>query len=382
VPTDKTGFGPRFGLSYALNDKTVLRGGIGRYFAGLRDQWVQHMVQNLQLTIPTTLNDGRPDFASNPYNGPVPTFDEVIARNVRRDTTTPPTSPDARNAYSWQSAAGFQRQIGRTAAIQADYVWIGDRNLELSRQVNLAYNPVTGTNYPFTNVASLPYPNWGAVTMRFTDGYADYHGLETAFTKRFADNWQASATYTLSRYKDANPLPINTFAGCEQPVTAPGVCNVPVPNLASDLGGEYTLAVGDQRHRATVNGIWQLPLNFQVSGLYFYGSGQRFATTYGGDLRLAGPGSAARLRPDGTIVARNNLVGRPIHRVDLRLSKRLPLGARMAVDGIFEVFNLFNHQNFGSYVTAESNAAYGRPTQNTAVEYGPRMVQLGFRFAF
>jgi hypothetical protein len=38
--------------------------------------------------------------------------------------------------------------------------------------------------------------------------------------------------------------------------------------------------------------------------------------------------------------------------------------------------------NYGSYTTNEASAAYGRPSQNTAVEYQPRMMQLGFRFVF
>ena len=94
---------------------------------------------------------------------------------------------------------------------------------------------------------------------------------------------------------------------------------------------------------------------FQLSGLYFYGSGARVTTNYGGDRRNTG-GTAGRLRPDGTIVPRNNFVGRPLHRVDLRIQQRFRFGGRAAIDGILEVFNLFNHENYGSYTTAESNA--------------------------
>ena len=50
--------------------------------------------------------------------------------------------------------------------------------------------------------------------------------------------------------------------------------------------------------------------------------------------------------------------------------------------GIFEVFNLFNHANYGSYMTNESNANYGQPASNSNVAYQPRMMQLGFRFGF
>jgi hypothetical protein len=151
--------------------------------------------------------------------------------------------------------------------------------------------------------------------------------------------------------------------------------------VAPDLGEDYTLAATDQRHRVVFNGIWEMPYGFQLSGLYLFGSGERFATNYGGDRRQTGTGGGL-LRPDNTIVPRNNLVGEPIHKVDMRVQRRFALTGRMSVDGIFEVFNLFNHENYGSYVTAESNRNYGQPTQNVNVAYQPRTLQLGFRFTF
>jgi hypothetical protein len=59
-----------------------------------------------------------------------------------------------------------------------------------------------------------------------------------------------------------------------------------------------------------------------------------------------------------------------------------PLGGRAGVDGIVEVFNVFNHANFGSYTIREDNRNYGTPSQNSNVAYSPRSLQLGFRIAF
>jgi hypothetical protein len=53
-----------------------------------------------------------------------------------------------------------------------------------------------------------------------------------------------------------------------------------------------------------------------------------------------------------------------------------------------EVFNLFNHNNYGSYNTTLSatnpaaTALFGTPLQNTGNAYVPREAQLGFRFGF
>ncbi len=46
------------------------------------------------------------------------------------------------------------------------------------------------------------------------------------------------------------------------------------------MGGDYTYAAGDQRHRFTANGIWDVGRGFQVSGIYFFGSGERSHREY------------------------------------------------------------------------------------------------------
>jgi hypothetical protein len=132
-----------------------------------------------------------------------------------------------------------------------------------------------------------------------------------------------------------------------------------------------------------VNGVWDLGMGVQASGIYFYGSGERFATMTGQDRRDEGANAASeqRLAADGTILARNGIVGRPIHRVDTRLQKRVRAG-HITLDGMFEVFNLFNHQNFGSYVGNRSSALFGQPSFNANLAYQPRMMQLGFRVGF
>jgi hypothetical protein len=152
--------------------------------------------------------------------------------------------------------------------------------------------------------------------------------------------------------------------------------------LRQDVGGEYTHATTDQRHRAVVNGIWDVGAGIQVSGLYFYGSGMRTATSCACPARDTGSGGGTRRRDDGTFLPRNDFVGEPLHRVDTRLQKRFSLGGRRTIDGMLEVFNLFNHKNYGSYTTNVDNAAFGQPVYNNNPAYASRAAQLGFRFAF
>jgi len=376
IPNQKDMWSPRFGFAYSPDARTVIRGGAGRYFGWLVDQSRHFTRVNAQLISPFRPNDGRSDFVINPYNGQRPTFEQ--AQLLRHDLLSNLISPNSRMPEGVQGSIGFQRQLANNMSVQSDYVYTRSNNEVSLRNANLVYNPATGANYPSTDTTHLVWNTVGYGRMSFQDSYSNYHGWETAFTKRFSQHWQLTATYALSKLSDKDSLPID--AGCQYPYSAVGVSDQPI-TLAQDMGGEYGLAATDQRHRAVFNGIWELPIGFQLSGVYFYGSGQRRATSAGADRRLTGDGDG-RLRADGSIIPRNAFIGSPIHRVDMRMQKRFGLGGRRSVDGLLEVFNLFNHSNFGSYTLTESNAQYGKPTQNLNVAYGPRAMQIGFRVAF
>jgi hypothetical protein len=77
-------------------------------------------------------------------------------------------------------------------------------------------------------------------------------------------------------------------------------------------------------------------MGIQASGIYFYGSGERFATLTGQDRRDEGATAASeqRLAADGTILPRNGIVGSAIHRLDTRLQKRVSVG-HITLDGTF-----------------------------------------------
>ena len=379
---DMNNVGPRLGFAYSPNLRTVVRGGFGIYFTGLGNTVPTQNMQAANAAEVLIVNTGRSDFVTNPFNGPAPTLEQVRAQTGSRSILDPISSVNPDEPYSYQSSIGVERQVGETLAVSMDLLINeargeggasgrpGDRGFFVEN-INLAYNPATGANYPYTDTARLPYPAWGPVGVVKFGAESSRRAVEFGFQKRYSNRWQAGGQYTLSRYRDYFPQPGNLSF-----------------QLAPDFEGEWALGAGDQRHRAVFNGIVEAGYGFQVSGLYFYGSGQRRATTYGGDLRRMGAFSTNRLRPDGTIVPRNNFVGSPIHRMDMRLQRRFTLGT-VRVDGLVEVFNVFNHENYGSYVTVESNRNYGRPTATAGsssslqnVAYQSRSAQFGFRVAF
>ena len=394
VPYELTHFVPRLGLAYRINDKTVLHGGYGKYFTQLEND-AQHQ-SNLaaQTLIPEALYDGRVDFAINPFNGPRPTIDQARARLcstaptptcIRREISSEIPSPNHGLTYSQQASAGIQRQIGSEIAIEANYVFTGQRREEVDYNMNLTYDPATGDNIPFSIISSRPYSDWGFVNGEFMQGWSNYRGLETSFAKRFSHGYQLSATYTLASLHDSIGDPCQIVKS----VDGSPACTTITFKLKPDVGSEYTHATTDQRHRAVANGIVEFKGGVQISGVYFYGSGMRTTVTCSCPARDTGSGGGTRRLNDPTLIAkygpylpRNSFVGNPLHRVDTRIQKRFKLGGRRTVDGMLEVFNLFNHKNYGSYTTAADNPAFGQPIYNTNVAYASRSAQLGFRVAF
>jgi hypothetical protein len=374
-PNDTDNIQPRVGFAWQVNDRTVIRGGSGLYYGDALGGDQSFARGNPQIAQIRITNDNRPNFAADPLNGrPLPSLNEALQSfchvNNRpgciiRDAlevTGPPEMMKVQRTF--QNSIGFQRQMGSVMAFEADYIFSkGSNEKDVVDNVNLTYNPATGVNYPFSDVARRPFPEWGVVSMMTHNGRSEYHALQTQLQKRFSQNWQASLTYTLASLKVADSPPVS------------GLEFVPFAT-APDLGGEFGPAQDDQRHRLVFNGIWQVGKGFQVSGMHFMAAGIRMETNYGGDLRNTGADFSMRLRPNGTIVPLNSVFAPAQNRTDIRFQQRIPLPGGMSLDGIADVFNVFNRANY-TISAIESSPDYLRPT---AGQY--RTVQFGFRFTF
>ena len=176
----------------------------------------------------------------NPFNGPAPTFDQAKARlcafqadqaavsGCIRSSFTNFVAPDLVDPYSNQSSLGFQRQLGALMSVEADWTYSGDRSQLRTMNTNQAYDVATGIPYPTGGAAALvnanlrnrPYPGWGNTQQNRADGKANYHALQTSFTRRMSNHWQASATYTLAKAWQYDVLPLNP--GCQYPMTMSG----------------------------------------------------------------------------------------------------------------------------------------------------------------
>ena len=82
------------------------------------------------------------------------------------------------------------------------------------------------------------------------------------------------------------------------------------------------------------------------------------------------------MRPDGTIVPRNDFTQPARNRTNVRVQQRVPLPYRVSIDVMAEAFNVFNQENF-TINAQENNAQYLK-----AILGENRTMQFGFRVTF
>ena len=369
----------------------MIRGGYGLFFTQLEADAAHQSQLQIEHVSLTVLNDGRPDFAVNPFNGPAPTYEQVLATAcdingnrpgcLRRSVANEIPFGDHDTSFSHMASVGVQRQFGAVMSIESNYVLTGGRKEEFAPNINLTYNPATGANLRFQDTALTPFPDWGIVRAEIMTKRSNYYGWENTLHEAVREPvaGERDVYAGVVQGRGAESVHRRAAAGAadsdrSDPAGVPGG------------GGHWRACMGWRRRtsgtgrRSTGSGTGcGLPVEravlLRLGGTVQHELGRRPAE-HGRQRARAGCGRM------GSSTPRNNLVGEPIHRVDMRLTKRQRIVGRMTIDGMVEVFNLFNHENFGSYTTLESNAAYGQPSFNANVAYQPRIVQFGFRFAF
>jgi hypothetical protein len=338
------------------------------------------------MKVNTFLYDGQPGFIFNP------------TRNFTQAQIEAGASPQLPRAiawgykmpYSWQSTIGFQKQLGPVMGFDADLTYLHDYNQERGRDPNLFFDPATGYNLN-PQTFGRPDPRWDEIQWIESSGKAEYLLLSSSFTRRFKDNFQGGVTYTITFDRKDNTTGFGLGSDNQ-----------------FDLDSQWADSTDFQRHTLRMNGIYQLPYGISLAGNYQYGSGARYSTTVSGTpfnkpgtnrLNIGAPitvptsvllnGETLDVRYDGPAVIgtmqtvpRNAAFGLPLHKVDLRVSKTFTLHGTVKLQGIAEVFNLLNHDNFGTYNGQVNSTTFGQPRQDLGNAYRPRTGQFAFKFMF
>ncbi len=414
---DNKNVAPRTGFTYNVGGRNdlVIRGGTGLYFTTpvsnmtFSPQIYSQMVTAAFLPPASGACPDGSQWITHPACG-VSTYDQAKAAAPAQSPRI--ISPDYKNPYTWQSSIGFQKQINTVTGFEMDLTHFNEYRDTRTIDPNLLYNPATGYNMnpaAVNGVAQRPNTAYTQIAYFVSNGRRDQTQLSMALNRRFRNNFQAGATYTyMFSMNDDGTIGY----------TAPGQ-----NNQFDYLDGEYATSTDYQAHTVRLHGLYRAPWGISTAVSYFYGSGSRYAANisaavYGkpgtNRLNLTAAGAptnaivipatatlangdvidiASRFHdvstiPSGYTIARNALQGLPLHKVDLRLTKDFQVVGSMKVSLIGEVYNLFNHHNYGSYNTSLSatapatTALFGQPQQNAGNAYVPREGQLAFRVSF
>jgi hypothetical protein len=360
---DLNNLAPRGGFAWNVtgSDDLVIRGGTGLYFStAAANQPIDQALWNGQRVLAASfVNDGQPGWIEDPTRGI--TAEDVLAGRV----ALPPQNisviaHDFQMPTTWQAMLGFQKQLTDVIGFDADLVYYKGWYEDSQRDPNLFYNPATGL--PLNpSVAGRPNKAYGPINLKESAGKSDYLALATSATRRYRNDFQVGATYTLMFFKHDTGVG-NAGYGATQ-------------LNPFDIMDDWARSSDFQRHTVRLNGIWTMPYDISLAGSFRFGSGNFSNVTTNVDPLGLG---ANRIRRDLSIIPRNDFSGDPFQTLDVRISKEFRIAGDVRLTGIAEIFNLYDYARF-NYNTLETSASFGKPNASGG---SPRTGQLAFRVSF
>ena len=315
---------------------------------------------------------------------------------------------DYQTPYSHQVSVGVDRALTNDLGLSVNLISVRGKHY----QATLAYNPLIAgaaagrrvndtpcSAVSATCVAAAVAPgsfapalgvrgSSGSITEYKSYAQTWYKGLTVSLNKRLSRKHQFQVSYTLAKQEN---LSDDYLLGPE----FNGYGRNPNDLLALPVGFDPLYdrgpGLGDQRHNLVVSGLYQARWGILVSTVVSAASGRPFNIVTNTDFNLNGTlNDRARSNPadPATEIGRNTGLTTGTLNVNARLSKRFKLSNDMAIEGIFEVFNLFDRPAF-SNLTIDNNFGPGVYPTNPVATYGqyttagaPRQMQLAARFIF
>ncbi len=401
------GLQPRLGIAYAWNEKTVVRGGVGRFLTRLGVSDSVFLGGNPPFQPSASVSYGSVD---NPGGGAQNTF------------PLPATTEDPvlYNPEAWTWNVAVQRDVGFNTTVEIAYV--GRRGLHGQQELNLnQLAPGTTFANPGINPDALrPYKGYGAIRSTNNTSNSIYHGLQVDVNRRFSHGLLFGIAYTWSKSMD--------FGSNQRDV---------LPNTF-DRSLQYGFSNFDHRHVAVINVIYQLPFyrdtktltgkllgGWQVTEVTQFQTGSPVSVQTNDDFAGVGPGSGNSgdandgfgsrwivngnipqtggfgantqyyaFTPGGNILqpangtftnqrSRNIFYQPGFQNWNLGVFKDFHTTESQFVTLRFEVFNWLNHPNWGGATGGglnvnPTNANFGKVTFKDS----QRQLQLSLRYTF
>ncbi len=430
IHPDKNDFAPRFGFSYGLWDRLVLRGGYGMFYQHSNRIGSESV---LELN-PPFLIDG---LLSQQLGSTTPVF--MLKNGFPAAQFTPALvnlrtlqiraqDPDQRSSYVQQVSFGPEFQLTHDMALSAAYV--GNFGRKMNRLRNANQGVLTGADSLGNPIITFPYANLNStlqsvrgagqhafLELATNDGNTNYNAFEISLRRTFARGLGFGANYTWSHNIAEF---VDNLTGGSTPANA----------YRYDL--ERSNSILDVRHRFVGNLVWTLPIGeggrilvnrgaasrwlggWQFNAIVALQTGNPFTAT-ATDRSFTGSGHANRAScigdpfagassdphqyvPDGSgflinpaafatpkdgefgSCAPRSFYGPGIQNFDLSLFKNFKLTEGRRIEFRTEFFNALNRANFAQPRASFSTPASFGKVFGTRLE--PRDIQFALKFQF
>jgi hypothetical protein len=245
-------------------------------------------------------------------------------------------------------------------------------------------------------------PGVSGISWLETSGTSAYSSMQAAFEKRFSQGFYMLANWTWAHGLDN--------------VGGDGGAGGPIPQNVQDRDSDWASSNADIRHRVNIAASYQLPFRiesplrhlfggWETAGIMVYQTGLPFTVTAPGSPTNTGAGGRANIVPGADPypqeksinrwfnpaafsqptafnwgnVGRNTLRGPSVINFDLTASKKFPLGEGRDLNFRTEVFNAFNHPQFGLPV---ADIGSGNAGSINSTLRSNRQLQLALRLTF
>jgi hypothetical protein len=404
-------FSPRTGISWRLDEKSVVRAGYGASTIPFPDNRYAFNYPVKQNYNGTSAN-GFQAQGSMAAGFPAPALLAIpdtglvaVAGTALQNSTFDviPTGLNEGTLQSWNVA--YQRQL--PFLLSADVAYVGNRGVDLvmdiDRNAALVYNAGNAGRPQFAQ-----FNRTGNSRERSNLGKSQYHGLQMKIDRRFRKGLMITNSYTLSKSKDYT----NENTGISSPIDFSKSFGLSNFNRTHNyvLTTIYDLPIGPGRRWLTSGPVGRFLGGWQVSTLFVGQSGLPLSITANGTL-LNTPGNTAYADQIGTPRILGNLgpgllyfdpaayaqpatgtqgnmsrnsgpVGPGFWQLDGALFKRFQISATKYAEFRVDAFNVTNSARWGNPGTGFSTAAGNTFGQILGTTGGQRSIRFGGRFAF
>ena len=410
-PSDKNNFGPRIGFAWDVkgDGKTSIRGGYGIYYGPIVTSTI------LGTLINTGVTGGQTVSIVQPSNAAAPIFPNILTSAPAGSGAIDYFASNFQNPLIHQGDIVVEREVARNTVVSASYLFSFGKNLPnfvdtnlspvtVSRTYNILDGPFGGQTFttPYFLGASRPDTRFGLIEEVRSDINSKYNALVIQANRRLTNGLQFQTSYTLSRAFDNGQL------------SQTNVASFSVPYNPFDQQGEAALSNFDRRHKFVASVVYNthyknkdnktaraLLNDWTISPIFNAFSGARYTGNLSGSpsgafgFSQAGGINGSNGSQRFALLPRNYFKQPAIKYLDLRLSRRFPIGEKMKIEVMGEAFNFFNSTQVtsvnqtiynistsGTTANLVFNPSFGQVTGADGFFFRERQVQLAVRFEF